>query len=228
MRPVGIRAVIFDMDGLLIDTEPSWRIAMRAVFREVGVEVTDAELINTTGQLFADVLADWRLPGGPLHSVTLAVSDEELMARATDIVVAQVAASGSPMPGVSAVLARLRDLGLQLAIASSSPPRMIDTVCDRLGLSDIAVRCSGEDELRGKPAPDLFLTAAAQLGIAPEHCVALEDSPRGVMAAKGAGMWCIAVPDRLLAGHPGYQAADLVVGSLAELDSDTLDRIFSP
>ena len=221
-------AVIFDMDGLLIDTEPAWRTAMRAVFREVGVEITDAELLDTTGQLFADALTDWRLPGGPLHSVALAVTDEELMSRATDVVVAQVATCGAPMPGVSALLTRLRDLDLKLAIASSSPPRMIDTVCERLGLTDIAVRCSGVDESRAKPAPDLFLTAAAQLGVAPEHCLVLEDSPRGVTAAKGAGMWCIAVPDPLLVGHPGYEAADLVVRSLAELDSDALDGIFSP
>jgi sugar-phosphatase len=219
--------VIFDMDGLLIDTEPLWRLAMRAVFRAAGVEVTDAELLNTTGQLFAEVLADWRLPRGPLYSVVLEVSDEELLARATEIVVAEVGAGWSPMPGVALVLAQLRERGLHLAIASSSPPRMIQTVCDRLGLADITVRCSGVDESRGKPAPDIFLTAAARLGVAPEHCLVLEDSPRGVTAAKAAGMWCIAVPDRLLVGDPKYLAADLVLGSLEEFDTATLQRMSS-
>src|SRR5437773_2087309 len=80
--------------------------------------------------------------------------------------------------------------------------RALDAVCDRLGLDGIEVRCSAMDEARGKPAPDVYLTAARRLGVAAARCLALEDSPNGVASAKAAGMRCVAVPDPLLADNP--------------------------
>src|SRR4029453_11415576 len=93
-----------------------------------------------------------------------------------DRVIAHVAAEGRPMPGVTAAIALFERCGLRLAIASSSPLRRIDAVCARLGLTRITVRCSAMDEARGKPAPDVYLTAARRLGVAAAGCLALEDS----------------------------------------------------
>jgi sugar-phosphatase len=126
------------------------------------------------------------------------------------------------MEGVDQAVALLRQLGLGIAIASSSSHRLIDAVCDRLGLGWIEIRCSADDELRGKPAGDVYLTAARRLGLSPAACLAIEDSPNGVLAARAAGMPCIAVPDPLLSGDPRYREAQLILGSLDELDEAKL------
>jgi beta-phosphoglucomutase-like phosphatase (HAD superfamily) len=143
----------------------------------------------------------------------------------TDQVIAYVMTEGRPMPGVTAAVALFGRYGLRLAIASSSPPRLIDAVCDRLGLADIEVRCSAMDEVRGKPAPDVYLTAARRLGIAAVSCLALEDSPNGIASAKAAGMRCVALPDPLLAADPRYRGVDLVLESLTRLDEAALRRL---
>jgi sugar-phosphatase len=137
-------------------------------------------------------------------------------------VVDYVKRAGEPMPGVPEAIALFGRLGLRLAIASSSPVRLIDAVCTRLRLVDIDVRCSALDEAHGKPAPDVYLAAARRLGLSPARCLALEDSPSGVLAAKDAGMTCVAVPDPLLTGDPRYRRADLVLPSLTELTEPLL------
>lgn len=134
------------------------------------------------------------------------LTNAEVADLITDRVIAHVMADGEPMPGVTVAIALLERYGLPLAIASSSPPRLIDAVCDRLGLAGIDVRCSAMDEIRGKPAPDVYLTAARRLGVDAASCLALEDSPHGVASAKAAGMRCVAVPDPLLAADPGSRA----------------------
>jgi HAD superfamily hydrolase (TIGR01509 family) len=145
--------------------------------------------------------------------------------RITDQVIAHVMAEGQPMPGVTAAIARFERYGLPLAIASSSPLRLIDAVCARLGLAGIEVRCSVQDEAQGKPAPDVYLTAARRLGVAAARCLALEDSPHGIASAKSAGPRCVAVPDPLLAADPRFREADLVIPSLTVLDDTALRRL---
>ena len=203
------------MDGLLIDTEPVWRTAEQEVFGDLGVDLTEADLLDTTG-VRIDELAAARLPlDGP--------SPAEVADRITDLVIAHVKHKGEPMPGVPEAIALFQRSGLRLAIASSSPKRLIDAVCTRLAL-DIDVRCSALDEPRGKPAPDVYLAAARRLRLTPARCLAVEDSPAGVVAAKDAGMTCVAVPDPLLTGDPRYRRADLVLPSLTELTEPLLRR----
>jgi mannitol-1-/sugar-/sorbitol-6-/2-deoxyglucose-6-phosphatase len=209
-----IRAVVLDMDGLLIDTEPVWRSAEKEVFADLGIELTEADLLDSTG-VRIDELAAVRLPlDGP--------GPAEVADRITNQVVDYVKHAGEPMPGVPEAIALFGRLGLRLAIASSSPVRLIDAVCTRLRLVDIDVRCSALDEAHGKPAPDVYLAAARRLGLSPARCLALEDSPSGVVAAKDAGMTCVAVPDPLLTGDPRYDRADLVLPSLTELTEPLL------
>ncbi len=217
-----VAAVILDMDGLLIDTEPAWRAAEVSVFAAFGVHLSAAELLATTGQAIGEVVAAWR-QRQPSHSGEIDhLSDSEIADRITDLVVAWVTAEGQPMTGVTAAIAMFRRHRLGLAIASSSPMRLIDAVCERLGLAEIDVRCSAFDEANGKPAPDVYLTAARKLGASPVRCLAVEDSPAGVLAAKAAGMRCLAVPDPLLAADPRYREADLVLSSLDRLDDQAL------
>jgi mannitol-1-/sugar-/sorbitol-6-/2-deoxyglucose-6-phosphatase len=209
-----IRAVVLDMDGLLIDTEPVWRSAEKDVFADLGIELTEADLLDSTG-VRIDELAAVRLPlDGP--------GPAEVADRITNQVVDYVKRAGEPMPGVPEAIALFGRSDLRLAIASSSPERLIDAVCTRLRLVDIDVRCSALDEAHGKPAPDVYLAAARRLGLSPARCLALEDSPSGVVAAKDAGMTCVAVPDPLLTGDPRYRRADLVLSSLTELTEPLL------
>ncbi len=222
MSQVPIEAVVLDMDGLLIDTEPVWRLAETAVFQELGIELTDEELLGSTGQTIDAVVPVWRLREPAGQDGARRLSDAEVADRIVDLVAAEVRATGVPMPGVAEAIALFRRLRLPVAIASGSPRRMIDVVCERLGLQGVEVRCSAMEEPRSKPAPDVYLTAARRLGVRPERCLAIEDSPSGVRAAKGAGMRCIAVPDPLLRGDPGYGEADLVLGALTELREPVL------
>ena len=202
------------MDGLLIDTEPVWRSAEKDVFADLGIELTEADLLDSTG-VRIDELAAVRLPlDGP--------GPAEVADRITNQVVDYVKRAGEPMPGVPEAIALFGRSDLRLAIASSSPERLIDAVCTRLRLVDIDVRCSALDEAHGKPAPDVYLAAARRLGLSPARCLALEDSPSGVVAAKDAGMTCVAVPDPLLTGDPRYRRADLVLSSLTELTEPLL------
>ncbi len=209
------------MDGLLIDTEPTWRAAAFTVLASLGVGLSDDDLLSTTGQPIGDLVTRWLRRAEP-QGHRAQPTDAEVADLITDQVVAHVIAEGQPMPGVNEAVALCTRLGLSLAIASSSPRRLIDAVCDRLGLGGIYVRCSAVDEANGKPAPDVFLAAARRLGVTPASCVAIEDSPNGIAAAKAAGMRCVAVPDPLLQADPVYQQADLVLPSLAMLDERVL------
>jgi len=221
-------AVVLDMDGVLIDTEPVWRAAQSAVFAGFGVALSERDLLDSTGQPIEELIPIWRRrspgpdPAGP------ELTDDEIADRIIDQVIAYVKARGRPMPGVTAAIALFERCGLRLAIASSSPLRLIDAVCDRLGLTRITVRCSAMDEARGKPAPDVYLTAARRLGVAAAGCLALEDSPAGIASARSAGMRCVAVPDPLLAADPRYREADLVLESLTGLDEAALRRLGVP
>jgi sugar-phosphatase len=223
-----VEAVVLDMDGVLIDTEPVWRAAQSAVFARFGVALSERDLLDSTGQPIEELIPVWRRRASAPDPAGTELTDAEIADLIIDRVIAHVTAEGRPMPGVTAAIALFERCGLRLAIASSSPFRLIDAVCDRLGLTRITVRCSAMDEARGKPAPDVYLTAARRLGVAAANCLALEDSPAGVASARSAGMRCVAVPDPLLAADPRYREADLVLGSLTGLDEAALRRLGVP
>ena len=220
-----VEAVVLDMDGVLIDTEPAWRAAESAVFAGLGIPLSESDLLDSTGQPVEELIPIWRQRLPDAEPTDTELTDTEVADRIVDRVIAHVQAEGEPMPGVTAAVALFERHGLRLAIASSSPLRMIDAVCGRLGLDRIEVRCSAMDEVRGKPAPDVYLTAARRLGVAAAGCLALEDSPNGLASAKAAGMRCVAVPDPLLAADPRYREADLVLESLTGLDEAALRRL---
>ena len=225
------------MDGVLIDTEPVWRAAQSDVFAGFGVALSEGDLLDSTGQPIEELIPVWRrrpVAGGEMAVradpglTDPGLADTEIADLIVDRVIAHVTAEGQPMPGVTAAIALFERCGLRLAIASSSPLRLIDAVCDRLGLTRIEVRCSAMDEARGKPAPDVYLAAARRLGVAAASCLALEDSPAGIASARSAGMRCVAVPDPLLAADPRYREADLVLESLTRLDEAALRRLGVP
>lgn len=208
-----MRAAIFDMDGLLIDSEPLWRRAEREVFATVGLELSEEDGEATMG-MRTDEVVDWWYRRAPWTEPAPAA----IAAAIVDRVTALIRSEGAALPGVEHALGSCRRLGLRLALASSSSLGLIDAVLEHLGLGDrFELRCSAESELLGKPHPAVFLSTARRLGVGPGDCVVLEDSQAGVAAARAAGMRVIAVPPENLRDAPGYAAADVVLASLAEL-----------
>ena len=215
-RPID--AVVFDMDGILLDSEPIWREVEREIFAGLGIDVTDDDLRETMGVRIGDVVERWhrRHPWSEPSRAEVADAVVEAVAR-------RIEEAGELHPGVREAIARLKRDGVRLALASSSPMRLIRAVLAMGGLEgrfDVVV--TGEDEERGKPDPDVYLSAARALGVAPGRCLAIEDSINGVRAAKAAGMVCVAIPAPDNAADFGE--ADLVLGSLDEVDDRMWER----
>jgi mannitol-1-/sugar-/sorbitol-6-/2-deoxyglucose-6-phosphatase len=209
------------MDGLLIDTEPIWRRSEIEIFGELGLHLTEEQCMQTMGVRVAEIVELWysRHPWeGP--------SCEEVTRRIYASVIEHVRSEGEPMPGVLNALRLIHDRGMPCAVASSSSEVLIRAVIERLDVGRyIQIVCSADDEAEGKPHPAVYLTAARRLGVAPEQCVAFEDSPNGVLSAKAAGMLCIVVPDPYLAADPRMDRADIRLQSLDEFAAETLDTL---
>ena len=218
--PRPIEAVVFDMDGVLVDSEPMWRAVEREVFADVGIELTDEDLYPTMGVRIADVVDRWyrRHPWpGP--------SREQVAETIVDGVARAVRERGLLLDGGRDAVDHVRSLGLGVALASSSPMPLILAVLSLGGLAarfDVVV--SGEDEELGKPDPAVFLSAARRLEVPPDRCLVVEDSINGVRAAKAAGMVCVAVPAVGGDDHIAIEA-DLVLGSIGELDERVWARL---
>lgn len=211
-------AVIFDLDGLLIDSEPIWREVEQRVFGDLGVQLTDELCRTTMGLAVDEVVAHW-FALAPWPGKRLGAVEEKIVGG----VIAAIRSHGTAMPGVEHALALVERLGLRRAIASSSHEIIIDAALERLGLRDaFEVVVSAEHERLGKPHPGVYLTAARRLGVDPGACVTLEDSPNGVLAAKAAGMRCIAVPEPGV-DRRALETADVVLASLADLTSAHLE-----
>jgi HAD superfamily hydrolase (TIGR01509 family) len=206
-----IRALVFDFDGLILDTEGPVFTAWQEEFAVHGcapltIDEWSAE-IGTVGGL--DLV-------GLIRSRATRPFDEEVMQERRRIRRDELLATEAALPGVHAWLDEADQLGLALAIASSSPRDWVEPHLERLGLRErfAYVACFG-DGLAGKPAPDTYLAACAAIGVEPGAAIAIEDSPHGVSAAKAAGLWCVAVPHAITA-RLDLSHADLRLKSLAE------------
>jgi len=135
----------------------------------------------------------------------------------------QMRQHAQPLPGVRDLVTWLKHRGLPLAVASSSPRRLIDVVLRQLQLAELfSVVHSAEDEAHGKPHPAVYLTAARLLGVEAQNCLVFEDSVAGLQSAQAAGMCVVAVPAADQRGNPGYQPAQLIIDSLEYFTSETL------
>ena len=214
-----MRAAIFDMDGLLIDSEPLWKRAEQDIFAELGVELTDEDCEQTLGLRTDMVVAHWH------ERFPWASPSPETVADAIDAGVVQlVARHGRPMPGAMQALASVHRAGLAIGVATSSPVSLIEAVVRRLDIRRfITVACSAMNEAHGKPDPAVYLTAAEKLGVFSRDCVAFEDTVVGVRSATAAGMRVIAVPAPGHFDDPGFDIADRTLRSLEEFDIGLLE-----
>lgn len=220
---ISARAVIFDLDGLLIDSEPLWERAEIEVFAAVGVRL-DAEACKQTQGLRVDEVVDFRFAERPWSAVTSArVAKADVVARIADRVVALIGSEGVPMAGALDVV---RDVGgrFPIALASSSSRRIIDAALLRLGLEQaFDVVHSAEAEALGKPHPAVYLSTARLLGVDPASCVALEDSLNGLVAAKAARMRCVCIPEPRDLADRRFGLADVLLPSLEAFDPSWLN-----
>ena len=215
-----IEGLIFDMDGLLIDSEPLWLRAEQLVFATVGINLTEEMCRDTTGVRIDEVVR-LRHAEKPWANKALAQVAAEILTEVQRLATSE----GEALPGVREVLAACARSKLKIALASSSPLRMIEAVISHLGLSQyFSVLCSAADEEHGKPHPAVYLTTAARMGLAPESCLAFEDSIPGVLAARAAGMRVVAVPDRHQFNREEFAVADIKLASLAEFPETALFR----
>jgi HAD superfamily hydrolase (TIGR01509 family) len=216
-----IRALLLDFDGLLYDTESSAYGAWEQMYAEHGVHLSlrtwVGEVIGRPpGASSFDPLAELeRLTGKRLHrDAVLAERDARRQAMLPHHL----------MPGADALLAGARAAGIETAIVTSNSLVNVQGHLARAGSTHRfdAIVCADGDPVRGKPAPTLYLEALEQLGLTAAEAIALEDSPNGVAAAQGAGLYCIAVPSEITRGAPGLELADRTIGSLTELEPRTL------
>jgi len=208
------QALIFDMDGLLIDTETLWYEATRRLLEPYGYAMSEEEFLDWVGVSVGvrELLDRYPLP----------LDEEEARRQYVEHFEALVRSDLRLMPGVREFLDTVA-VHFGRAIASSTSLPWIDHLLTRARIIDrFPVRVSAKDLPRGKPAPDVFLAAAERLGVDPAACVVFEDAEPGVAGAKAAGMRAVAVPNQFTA-HLDFLAADLVVGRITEVSREWLE-----
>jgi HAD superfamily hydrolase (TIGR01509 family) len=215
-----IEAVVFDLDGVLVDSEPVWEQVRREVIAENGGHwAADAQrrLMGMSTGEWSRYLSEDLGVGLPPETVATMVI-ERMAARYNDQL--------PLMPGALEAVRRLADRW-PLGLASSSPPALIESVLDAASLrSSFVTALSTEQVAHGKPAPDIYLAVAAQLGRQPERCAAVEDSSNGLRSAAAGGLHVIAIPQpRYPPDTDALEQASVVLTSLTELTSETINSL---
>jgi HAD superfamily hydrolase (TIGR01509 family) len=215
-----IRAIVFDFDGLILDTEEPIYLSWLEVYEAHGEPLPFERWVQTVGSTTEEFHPQHHLEerlGRPLTQEVL----ERRMGRRTELILAQ-----QVLPGIVQHIDAAKSLGLKLGVASSSTRDWVSGHLGRLGILGRfdCVRCR-DDVTSAKPAPDLYIAVLECLGVSPSDSLAIEDSPNGVIAAKRAGMRCVAIPNNITA-NLDLSPADLVLRSLSELTlPELLERV---
>jgi len=203
------------MDGLLSDTEPLWREAEKQTFLKVGIALTDAMCMQTMGWRTNEVISYWHQQH-PWDNISLEEVEEDLLTGVQQL----MSEKATAMPGVYDTLELAKKESLKIALASSSPFRLINTIVDKLEIRDyFSVICSAQDDQYGKPHPGVFIRTADALGVAPMDCLVFEDSFYGVIAGIAAKTTVVAVPDPHDFNAQKWCVANRKIRSLTEFDS---------
>lgn len=214
-----IRAAIFDMDGLLIDSEPLWDRGEHEVLGELGVDFTRRHELPDIRGLRIDLVVDLWFGQQPWTGPDRSTVVERIISR----VIALVEETRPLLPGVREAVALCKAQGLKVGLASASPLYMLEKVLTMFDLRDQFDALASADKLDySKPHPQVYLNCAAQLGVSPLNCVALEDSVNGMIASKAARMRSIVVPAAESQLDPRFSLADVKLPSLESLTRENL------
>ncbi len=200
------------MDGLLIDSEPYWKMAEKEVFGKLGLQLNDEQLRQVMGFRLNEVVKYW-YNYQPWENPDFAKTESDILTCVKQLIILNAEA----MQGVYDVLNLLKSQGHLIALASSSAMELIDVVVDKLDIRHyFDLLWSAQYETYGKPHPAIFLSVAQQLGIEASNCLVFEDAINGVIAAKAARMRCIAIPEEASFNDPRFAIADVKLNSLLE------------
>ncbi|AWK51877.1 phosphatase [Clostridium beijerinckii] len=207
-----MKAVIFDMDGVIIDSEPIHFEVDMQTMKDLGCNISAKELekyVGTTNEyMFADIKKNYNISKSIEEIINYKVEKTKQKIIQSDL---------EPIEGIKELLSELKNKNIPTAIASSSPRSFIDVVVSKFKLQDyFKFIVSGEEVANGKPAPDVYIETAKKLGILPRDCTVIEDSKNGVLAAKAAGMRCIGFQN-VNSGNQDLSMADNIVKSILEI-----------
>lgn len=210
------KAVIFDMDGVLIDSEPLWKIAMEDAFHSVGCMITRKDFQKTVGLRIDEVIEFWYNEVG-----WEGLTAKELENRIVQRMIELIKENGQPLEGVVETLQFLKKNDFKIGLGTSSYAILIEAVLDTIGLRDeFDFVHSAEHEEFGKPHPAVYLTVAKALNVKPTECVVIEDSINGVIAGKAAQMKVVCIPEKSHHPNPKLSLADYTYETMSEM----LDR----
>ena len=199
-------AVIFDMDGVLIDSEPLWKIAMEEVFASVGCNLTRKDFQKTVGLRIDEVIAYWHAVVGWDN-----YSPKDVENKIVERMVELIRENGDPLPGVLDTLQFLQESGLKIGLATSSYTVLIETVLDALSIADaFHVTHSAENEEFGKPHPAVYLSVAKELEVEAQNCLVIEDSLNGIISGRAAKMKVVCIPEKTHHPEPKLVVADFM------------------
>jgi len=217
-----IRAVIFDMDGLLIDSEPFWAQAELEILPKYGINLTPEDCKRTQGISIGQVVRYW-YEQKPWTGATVDEVAQQISQRVVELIIEK----GELMPCVHQTLQFFKDRNIPMAVASSSAPELIELVLRNFDLMKyFEFYHSAKFEKQGKPAPDVFLSTARKFNRTPAECLVFEDSLNGVIAARRAGMKVVAVPYPEDYNNPKFdELAHLKLKSLCQWNEQLFDKI---
>ena len=220
---MALTTVIFDIDGLLIDSEPLWHEASTELFNRFGVKLTDAMYTSTTGLRTKEFVQLW---------FDYFKIDQKFAAEAEKIIVEgvlkRIEDKASIMPGVPHIFDFFANKQFKIGLATSSPPSLIDLVVQMTGIeSYLSATASAEYLPYGKPHPQVYLNCAESMNSHPIECICFEDSFNGLIAAKAARMKCVVIPHHSLNKDARWGAADLKLSSLQNFGELHFDRLNS-
>lgn len=208
----GIKAIIFDMDGVIIDSEPLWRRTMIRSFVEIGIPFTENDCRVTTGLRFKEVIDFWFRKYQISH-ISISDFDELVTTRLIELIKIE----GKPMKGVIETMSWLKRHGYKIGLGTSSSVRLMNTVLDALTINSYFDALSSAEQLAyGKPHPEVFLACAQILQVEPTECLVIEDSLNGMIAGKAAQMKVLVIPDEATKPNSKFNLADHRLNSLAE------------
>ncbi|QYJ89603.1 hexitol phosphatase HxpB [Shewanella halotolerans] len=212
MSQKNLAAVIFDMDGVLIDSEPSWQAAEYKVLSQLGLPISLSDTEQTTGLRIDQVVEYW-YRRHPWEGYDNAATAEAIVTQ----VAGEILSHGEAMSGVKEALEACKQRGLKLGLATSSPTLLIDAVMQKLAIRELFdVIESAEALALGKPHPEVYLNCAKALGVEPSQCLAIEDSFNGLIAARAANMHTVVIPAPHEANQARWAAAHQQLTSLKE------------